>query len=292
MGKYAPFLPVEQHMTEYAQKLYHVVKKKRKDVPREMRERYNEDLNIVNKPFHLKGTNDTCVILVHGWTSTPYEMRVLGEQLHEEGFSVDAPLLSGHGAQPELLEYITWEQWVTDVEKAYDRVKKQYKKVYVGGMSMGGNLALHVAAKNADVNGIILMSTPYDMRFEKLGLCTARMTHKFTNYKKKYYPRLWKAQPSITQLISYQYYPLSSAFEAFKAIKQSLVHLKKIHQPIFLIQPEYDHLVSRRSILKFYKSVSSQKKEMRYVKKANHNFMGNGEHMDVFQDVVEFVKNN
>lgn len=279
-------------MTEYAQKLYHVVKKKRKDVPAEMRNRYQEDLNIINKPFHFKGANDTCVILVHGWTSTPYEMRVLGEQLNAEGFAVDAPLLSGHGTDPRLLEHVTWAQWVQDVEKAYIRVKKQYKKVYIGGMSMGGNLALHVATKNKNVDGIILMSTPYDMRFEKLGIHTARMTNKFTKYKRKYYPRLWKAQPSITQLISYQYYPISSAFEAFRAIKESLNDLEKITQPVFLVQPEHDHLVSRRSIQKFHERLGSQKKEMRYVKKASHNFMGNGDHKDVFQDVVNFVKNN
>ena len=279
-------------MTEYAQKLYHAVRKGRKDVPVEMRDRYNDEISIVNKPFHLKGENDTCVILVHGWTSTPYEMRVLSEQLNCEGFAVDAPLLSGHGTNPELLENVEWRQWVQDVEKAYVRVKKQYKRVYIGGMSIGGNLALHVAAKQQDVDGVILMSTPYDMRFEKFGVCTARMTHRFTKYKRKYYPRFWKAQPSITQLISYQYYPISSAFEAFKAIKESLNNLEKITQPVFLVQPEHDHLISRKSAQKFYSRLGSSQKELRYVKKANHNFMGNGDHRDVFEDVVNFVKNN
>lgn len=279
-------------MTEYTQKLYQVVKKKRKDVPIEMRSRYNNELNIINKSFHFKGTNDTCVILVHGWTSTPYEMRVLGEQLNGEGFGVDAPLLSGHGTKPELLEHVTWHDWVKDIDRAYNRVKKQYKKVYIGGMSMGGNLALHVAERNPQVDGVILMSTPYNMRFEKFGFCAARVTQQFIQYKRKYYPRLWKAQPSITQLISYQYYPISSAFEAFKAIKNSLTYLENIKQPIFVIQPEHDHLVSRKSVQKFYNKVGSTKKEIRYIKEANHNFMGNGQHMDVFQDVVNFVKNN
>jgi carboxylesterase len=279
-------------MTEYVQRLRHVVKKHPLDVPDEMRSRYERDINLINRPFHLKGTSDTCVVLAHGWTSTPYEMRVLGEQLNHEGFGVDAPLLTGHGVQPELLENIPWQQWVTDIEKAYLRVKKQYKKVYVGGMSMGGNLALHVAAENKDVDGVILMSTPYSMRWEKVGYYIASAVRPFKKYKSKYYPRSWRAQPSITQLISYQRYPISSAFEAFAAIKESLVHLDKITQPIFIIQPEHDHLVSKKSVSKLYKTVNSEKKEMRYIKRANHNFMGNGEHMDVFHDVVDFVKKN
>lgn len=279
-------------MTEYVQKLYDIALQRSHEMPDIMLERYHSEQNIINKPFHLKGTSDTCVILVHGWTSTPYEMRVLGEQLNSEGFGVDAPLLSGHGTRPEYLEHVTWKQWEDDVEKAYKRVKKQYKKVYVGGMSIGGSLAIHVAANNADVDGLILMSTPYTMKHEKVGLCAAHVINKFTSYKKKYYPRVFNTQPSITQLISYQQYPINSALEAMEVIKQSHKKLQQITQPTFLIQPERDHLVSRSSIYDIYGRIASEKKEMRIIQKASHNFMGNGEHADVFESVVDFVKKN
>ncbi len=279
-------------MEQYVQKLHTLTVKRGRILPNEMVNRYYQDLNIINKPFHFRGTSDVCVVLVHGWSSTPYEMRVLGEQLQEQGFGVDAPLLSGHGLRPECLENVTWQQWVRDVQKAVTRVKKQYKKVYVGGMSIGGNLSLHVAADNDDVDGLILMSTPYKMRYEKLGLCLAYMTRPFINYKKKYYPRVLNSEPSITQLISYQRYPISSAFEAFEAIKQTHGKLHKIKQPVFLIQPEKDHLIAKNSVFEIYKRLSSQQKEMRLIKKASHNFMGNGKHKQVFDDVVSFVKQN
>ncbi len=279
-------------MEQYVQKLHTLTVKRGRILPNEMVNRYYQDLNIINKPFHLKSASDTCVVLVHGWTSTPYEMRVLGEQLNAEGFAVDAPLLSGHGTRPEHLENVTWEQWENDVQRAIKRVKKQYKKVYVGGMSIGGSLSLHVAVDNPDVHGLILMSTPYKMKHEKLGFCAAHITRQFINYKKKYYPRVFNAEPSITQLISYQRYPLSSAFEAFDAIKQSHKKLHKITQPTFLIQPDKDHLVSKNSIFEIYKRLSSDTKEMRLIKKASHNFMGNGKHITVFEDVVKFIKQN
>ncbi len=279
-------------MEQYVQKLHTLTVKRGRILPNEMVNRYYQDLNIVNKPFHFKGTSDVCVVLVHGWTSTPYEMRVLGEQLNAEGLGVDAPLLSGHGLQPECLENVTWQQWKDDVQKAVGRVKKQYKKVYVGGMSIGGSLSLHVAVDNPEVDGLILMSTPYKMRHEKLGFVMAQVTRKFVNYKKKYYPRVLNAEPSITQLISYQRYPISSAFEAFDAIKKTHDKLHKITQPTFLIQPERDHLIAKSSIFEIYKRLPSEQKEMRLIKKASHNFMGNGRHKQVFDDVVAFVKQN
>ncbi len=279
-------------MEQYVQKLHTLTLKRGRVLPNEMVNQYYADINIINKPFHLKGTSDTCVVLVHGWTSTPYEMRVLGRQLNKEGFGVDAPLLSGHGTKPESLENVTWEQWKEDVKRACKRVKKQYKKVYVGGMSIGGSLSLHVAANNADVDGLILMSTPYKMKYEKLGICIAYTTRKFINYKKKYYPRLLNPEPSITQLISYQRYPINSAFEAFDAIKQSHKKLHKLTQPTFLIQPQRDHLIAKNSVFEIYNRLSSDKKEIRLIKKASHNFMGNGKHKQVFDDVVKFVKQN
>jgi len=279
-------------MEQYVQKLYNTAMKRGRILPNEMVNQYHDDLSIINKPFHLKGTCDTCVILVHGWTSTPYEMRVLGEQLNKEGFAVDAPLLSGHGTKPEHLEHVIWEQWVNDVDRAYKRIKKQYKKVYLGGMSLGGSLSLHVAAQNKDVDGLILMSTPYRMKHERVGLFAAHITRKFVSYKKKYYPRMLNAQPSITQLISYQQYPMNSAFEAFEAIKQTHHKLYNITQPVFLIQPKKDHLVSSGSAEEIYKRVQSEKKEMRFIEKASHNFMGNGNHAEVFDSVIYFIKQN
>lgn len=257
-----------------------------------MLQQYREDINVVNKPFHFKGESDVCVMLIHGWTSTPYEMRILGEELQAEGIAVDAPLLSGHGTRPQDLENVTWEQWVDDVDRAYKRLRRQYRRVYVGGMSMGGNLALHVAKKNPDVSGLILMSTPYKMRYEKITIMVAHMTKWIFSYKKKYYPRGIQAQPSITQLIAYQKYPISSAFEAYTTIKNSLKGIELISQPVFLIQPAHDHLVARESIHKIYNKIGSTVKEKRLIRRASHNFMGNGKHRDVFRDVVPFVTEN
>lgn len=259
-------------------------------VPAQMRAACDRDRNIINRPFHLKGGGDVCVMLVHGWTSTPYEMRVLGRELNQCGIAVDAPLLSGHGTRPQDLENVTWDQWVDDVNRAYCRLRKQYARVYVGGMSMGGNLALHVAKTNPDVCGIILMSTPYRMRFQTLGVMAAYVTKRFVSYKKKYYPRWTQSQASITQLISYQRYPISSAFEAYTAIRTSFDGIDRVVQPTFLIQSTHDHLVSRSSIDKIYDKIGSQRKEKRMIRYASHNFMGNGAHRDVFRDVVRFVR--
>ena len=57
-------------------------------------------LNDINskyaKEFYFKG-NNTGVLLIHGFTGTPYEMRFLGEFLRDKGCTVRGILLKGHG---------------------------------------------------------------------------------------------------------------------------------------------------------------------------------------------------
>ena len=61
--------------------------------------------------FFLSGSRTGCLLL-HGFTSTPAELRPLGEALHRAGYTVHAPLLPGHGTSPEDLLHITYCDWI------------------------------------------------------------------------------------------------------------------------------------------------------------------------------------
>ncbi len=69
---------------------------------------YKEERHLVNQPFYFQGTNGKAVLLIHGWSSVPYEVRRLGVYLYENGYTVSGPLLSGHGTVPKDLENIKW----------------------------------------------------------------------------------------------------------------------------------------------------------------------------------------
>ena len=80
---------------------------------------YKEERHLVNQSFYFEGTNGKAVLLVHGWTSTPYELRRLGKYLNENGYTVYAPQLKGHGTIPKDLEQVRWTDWLEDLEKSY-----------------------------------------------------------------------------------------------------------------------------------------------------------------------------
>ncbi|MCJ7696498.1 MAG: hypothetical protein MUO40_13895, partial [Anaerolineaceae bacterium] len=66
--------------------------------------------------FLLEG-NNTGVLLFHGFTATTTEVRLIGECLNKDGFTISAPLLPGHGTHPKDLNRVSWRDWVDCGEK-------------------------------------------------------------------------------------------------------------------------------------------------------------------------------
>ena len=95
------------------------------------------------------------VLLIHGLTGTPTEMRVLGKGLHKAGFTVHGMQLAGHCGDAQDLLATGWRDWYASVESAFDRLRAQVEQCFVGGLSMGALLALRLAAERSrQVDGV------------------------------------------------------------------------------------------------------------------------------------------
>jgi carboxylesterase len=86
------------------------------------------------------------VLLIHGLTGTPMEMKLLGKGLNRAGFTVHGMQLAGHCGNAEDLLATGWHDWYASVEKAADDMLGKVDHLFVGGLSMGALLALKLAA--------------------------------------------------------------------------------------------------------------------------------------------------
>jgi len=116
-------------------------------------------LAIADHSFYIPG-DSRGVLLIHGLTGTPAEMKFVGRHLAAAGFTVYGMQLAGHcGTEHDLLR-TTWRDWRTSVERAHDRLARHCDCIFAGGLSMGALLALHLAARRPrQVAGIALYST-------------------------------------------------------------------------------------------------------------------------------------
>ncbi len=98
---------------------------------------------------------DHAVLLLHGLSSSPLEMRFLARYLNGEGFTICSPVLDGYSAgtteQP-------MEQWIDAAIAVFDTLAARYARVSVCGLSIGAALALAVVQRRPATQSLMLLS--------------------------------------------------------------------------------------------------------------------------------------
>nr|WP_229722924.1 alpha/beta fold hydrolase [Xylophilus rhododendri] len=104
----------------------------------------------------------TGVLLIHGLTGTPNEMRLLARGLNKAGFTVYAVQLAGHCGDMDDLLATRWQDWYASVEAGAERLSAQVDRLVVAGLSMGAVLSLALAEERPElVCGVAALSATF-----------------------------------------------------------------------------------------------------------------------------------
>lgn len=101
---------------------------------------------IQDSSYFMPG-NRNGVLLIHGLTGTPNEMRIVAKGLNKAGFTVYGMQLAGHCGDEADLCKTTWQDWYKSVEDAADFLTEKVDNIFVAGLSMGALLSLKLAAE-------------------------------------------------------------------------------------------------------------------------------------------------
>ncbi len=109
----------------------------------------------------------TAVLLLHGFTGVPREMRYLGEALHARGHTALGARLAGHDGTAEALEPSRWPDWLRSAEEGLaELVQRCGAPVHLAGFSLGGALSLLLAARHPErVRSLALLAAPLWLPF-------------------------------------------------------------------------------------------------------------------------------
>lgn len=101
----------------------------------------------------------TGVLLLHGLTGVPSEMRPVQKYLQKLGFDTEAPALAGHDSTNEELLAARWQDWIISAETALETLLSRCDQVVLCGLSMGASICGILASKgDPRVKGLIMMS--------------------------------------------------------------------------------------------------------------------------------------
>jgi carboxylesterase len=113
------------------------------------------------QPFELTAPGDRAVLLIHGGGDTPQTLRYLADVLRVRGYTVRAPLLPGHGRTLRDFANVTADAWLDAVRFEYRALRARYPWVGVIGLSMGGALAVQLAAELDGELPVLGLVAPY-----------------------------------------------------------------------------------------------------------------------------------
>jgi carboxylesterase len=242
-----------------------------------------ENINLKDEYF-IKG-NDVGCLLIHGFTSTPAELRELGENLIGEGYTVYGMRLAGHGTTVEDFENSTHSHWIDSVLQAYNKLKTSCSKIYVIGHSMGGVLSL-ILGENYPVDRLVLLA-PALMTKDKRAIFIPLLKH-FMKYTE--WPPSKRPEEETKYLLGYNKIPLSCVHELSKLQKIARTNLNKIDKPLLIIHSEKDNSINEKGIEVIKKNVASKQIKDVCLTKCGHNITIECEKETVFEEVVKFLK--
>jgi len=242
-------------------------------------------LSLDPSAFILEG-GSVGVLLIHGFTGSTTEMRLVGEYLNQHDITVSAPCLPGHGTTIEDLNQRQWSDWSSHIAEEAANLQSRCETVFVCGLSLGSLLSLYLAANVSNLAGAIIYSPAImkpDIRRHLLPIIKylvrqlPKPEDKFTDPKAG--ARLW----------SYDAYPVAAANEVMKFIKHVIRSLPQVACPILIIHSTADDIIHPDGAQFVHDQVGSTEKEIVTFHNSGHVLTLDSEWEQVAEQTYQFI---
>jgi carboxylesterase len=221
----------------------------------------------VTQPYWL-GEGDRGVLLLHGFAGTPPEMRNLAEWLAQHGLVAYAPLLAGHGTTPELMAKTGKEDWIRSANGALDELLGKCRWVGVAGQSMGGTLALHLAATRPEVRAVVSQAGMLWLRDWRLRLLP--VLQRLVPWDEPSGEVDLYRPEAVHDLHSYSRRPTAAISELVRLGRQVQRELAAIVQPLLVLQGGRDGVVDPANADQILARASSSIRALRRFERSGH----------------------
>lgn len=236
------------------------------------------------KPF-LFEAGKRAVLLLHGFTGSSADVRMLGRFLQKKGYTCYAPQYKGHGVPPEELVVSGPDDWWKDVLDGYQLLKDQgYEEIAVAGLSLGGVFSLKLGY-TLPVKGIIPMCAPMHIKSE------AVMYTGVVQYAEEYKRREQKTEQQIAaEMALFKKTPMTT----LKALQQLLQEVREnvdmIYTPTFVIQARHDEMIQTESADIIFNEVEAEQKQIKWYEHSTHVITLGQEKEQLHEDVYQFLE--
>ena len=201
------------------------------------------------------------VLLVHGFLSTPAEVREFGEQLSRQHYTVLGVRLKGHGTSPWDLRSRSRHDWIASVRRGYEILAPLVDRVALVGFSTGASLALTLAAEHnasSKLAGLALVATP--MRFKNKNMLLVPLVHgtnRLVEMVRADGVLPFRPNDSEHPHINYVHMPVRALYELGRLVDEVKKQLAEVTCPALIVQGDGDPVVEPDSAKLLYEALSN-----------------------------------
>ena len=235
-------------------------------------------------------------LILHGFTDRLDSMKIIESAIAGMELPIRLPILRGHGAEsPEALRGVTWQDWVADAEAALQDLLEQTEKVIVIGYSLGGLVALTLAAKHSDnLDSLILAAAPVQLNSP---LAPGRPLHFLTPLLKRLFKK-WDMPPVYVDTervkfhTSYSWAPMDAITSLLEFSVVTRTHLHEVAVPALILQSHNDSTAAPESANIIYNKIAtpSDEKQIVWFEKTEHEMFRDLEREAVVGVIQDYVK--
>src|SRR5947199_4862656 len=207
------------------------------------------------------------VLLLHGFSGSPLEMTPLAEALSVSGWTVSVARLAGHGTSPDDLARVTWQEWVASAREAYRDLRHRCRRVALAGLSMGGALALYLAAADPPA-AVVTISAP--VRIRPLLASATRLASKVMPVVPvlvRLVPRDADVRPYWSP---YSRIPLVAAGQREPHLAETRRVLPQVRVPLLVVQGRRDWIIPRDSADEILRLAADAPATMLWLQRPRH----------------------
>lgn len=249
-------------------------------------------------------TEKNAILLLHGYGGSPFEMEFLQKGLQDAGFAAFVPTLPGHNGDFTEFLQTRFCDWLEKCEQEFVCLQKKFPRVAVVGYSMGGTLALHLAArKNWQPSAVVCISAPIDFAVWKIWRQMSRQFI-FLSILRWICP-VWHTslpRPQSREIAPWRGYEgkiaLQPLYSLVQGVRQTRKMLADMHAPLLVLHGERDRLVAPENAWKILQKSGSKNKRLELLKlketvTSGHTLPTHRECKElILQRIIDFLQEN
>lgn len=225
------------------------------------------------------------IVLLHDLGDTPQELEPLAQALGNKGYTVELPLLPGHGTHIADLAATTWEDWAGASQLVLDELVGRAGPVVVGGIGLGATLAAWIALDRPEVAGLIAINPRATPIPEEANDVMRAMLADGTSVVPPLAPDV---SDRTAKVLGYDSIPVRTLMSMFSGVNELATHWADIKCPILLVSSARDHRVHPVNS-EWVRDHASSPVELVELKHSFHLATLDVEHVDLEHRALDFV---